>query len=124
MLVTTEDGSMGEKGFVTQHSVFESGDERSEKRDERNEKGDERGETRNEKRDISMIQCCGPTPMMKAVAKLAIERGIACEVSLENRMACGVGACLCCVQETKEGHKCVCTDGPVFDASELLMAKG
>ena len=124
VLVTTEDGSMGEKGFVTQHSVFESGDERSEKRDERNEKGDERGETRNEKRDISMIQCCGPTPMMKAVAKLAIERGIACEVSLENRMACGVGACLCCVQETKEGHKCVCTDGPVFDASELLMAKG
>ena len=128
VLVTTEDGSMGEKGFVTQHSIFrsgewrvESGDERSEKRDERNEKGDESGETRSEKRDISMIQCCGPTPMMKAVAKLAIERGIACEVSLENRMACGVGACLCCVQETKEGHKCVCTDGPVFEARELVM---
>lgn len=99
VLVTTEDGSMGEKGFVTQHSVFNS-------------------------TTPSLIQCCGPTPMMKAVAKLARERGIDCEVSLENRMACGVGACLCCVTETTEGHKCVCTEGPVFDASELLMAKG
>ena len=119
VLVTTEDGSMGEKGFVTQHSVFERGETRNE-----NENGNENQNSPLSTVHSPLIQCCGPTPMMKAVAKLAIERGIACEVSLENRMACGVGACLCCVTETTEGHKCVCTEGPVFDASELLMAKG
>ena len=57
--------------------------------------------------------------MMKAVARSAAERGIRCEVSLENLMACGVGACLCCVTDTDEGHKCVCKDGPVFDIATL-----
>ena len=92
--VTTEDGSEGEKGFVTNHSIL------------KNEKFDK-------------IYVCGPTPMMKAVAKYAKEAGIDCEVSLENKMACGLGACLCCVTETTEGHKCVCSDGPVFNINEL-----
>ena len=90
---TTEDGSLGEKGYVTNHSLLA------------------------EKYDY--IYTCGPKPMMMAVARYARESGIACEVSLENKMACGLGACLCCVEDTKEGHKCVCTDGPVFSIDEL-----
>lgn len=92
---STEDGSAGEKGLVTEHSLF---------------------------RQIKMyrrIYCCGPEPMMKAVAAIARKNNIECEVSLENTMACGIGACLCCVTETIEGHKCVCTDGPVFNINQL-----
>lgn len=92
---TTEDGSMGEKGFVTQHSILK--------------------EVR-----FDRISTCGPKPMMVSVARYAKTEGIACEVSLENKMACGVGACLCCVEGTAEGHKCVCKDGPVFDINNLL----
>ena len=76
---TTEDGSMGEKGYVTQHSVLHTD-------------------------RFDMIYTCGPKPMMVSVAKYAKAHGIECEVSLENRMACGVGACLCCVENTDEGH--------------------
>lgn len=65
------------------------------------------------------IYCCGPTPMMKAVAAMARTRGICCEVSLENMMACGLGACLCCVEKTVRGNVCVCTEGPVFNINEL-----
>ena len=57
--------------------------------------------------------------MMMAVARYARESGTPCEASLENKMACGVGACLCCVEDTQKGHQCVCTDGPVFDIEEL-----
>ena len=89
----TEDGSLGEQGLVTQHSLFAA--------------------------DYDRICTCGPTPMMKAVARHARTHGIACEVSLENMMACGIGACLCCVCDTDEGHKCVCKEGPVFDSSKL-----
>ena len=92
--VTTEDGSMGEKGFVTQHSVWNT-------------------------EKIERISCCGPAPMMKAVARLATEKGIDCEVSLENVMACGLGACLCCVEDTVEGNVCVCKEGPVFNVKQL-----
>lgn len=95
VLTTTEDGSDGEKGFVTQHSVLAY-------------------ET------FNSIHTCGPTPMMNAVAKYAEGENIPCEVSLENTMACGIGACLCCVTNTTDGHKCVCTDGPVFDSKELV----
>ena len=56
---------------------------------------------------------------MKAIGRIAIEKNISCEVSLENMMACGFGACLCCVEDTKEGHKCVCSDGPVFNVNDL-----
>lgn len=89
----TEDGSLGEKGLVTQHSLFSA--------------------------DYDHIYTCGPTPMMKAVARYALEKGIECEVSLENMMACGIGACLCCVVDSDEGHKCVCKEGPVFNAKKL-----
>ena len=95
VLLTTEDGSAGEKGFVTQHSVL------SEERCDR-------------------IYTCGPKPMMVAVAKYAKANGIDCEVSLENKMACGLGACLCCVEGTTEGNLCVCKDGPVLNINQLL----
>ena len=89
----TEDGSFGEKGYPTQHSVL--------------------------KEHFDHIYCCGPSPMMKSVAGYAYSNNINCEVSLENMMACGIGACLCCVNDTKEGHKCVCTEGPVFNINDL-----
>ncbi|MCK5856385.1 MAG: dihydroorotate dehydrogenase electron transfer subunit [Bacteroidales bacterium] len=93
IFISTEDGSLGEKGFVTQHSVMNE--------------------------SIDKIYTCGPDPMMRAVGDIAFSKNIDCEVSLENMMACGIGACLCCVTDTKEGHKCVCTDGPVFNTNEL-----
>ena len=93
--VTTEDGSEGEKGFVTNHSLLQQ----------------ER---------FDRISTCGPTPMMKAVARFARQNGVDCEVSLENLMACGLGACLCCVEKTVDGNLCVCKDGPVFNIQKLL----
>lgn len=93
VFISTEDGSLGEKGFITQHSIFNS--------------------------EIDHIACCGPTPMMKAVARIAKVKNINCEVSLENMMACGLGACLCCVEDTTEGNVCVCTEGPVFNIDKL-----
>ncbi len=95
VLVTTEDGSDGEKGFVTNHSVL------SEER-------------------FDFIYTCGPKPMMQAVGKYALREDIACEVSLENKMACGLGACLCCVEKTTDGHVCVCKEGPVLNIKKLL----
>ena len=94
---STDDGSFGEKGTVMQHSIFNS-----------------------ENFPYTEILACGPEPMMRALAKWALEHKVECEVSLENKMACGIGACLCCVQNTKDGHKCVCTDGPVFNVKQLL----
>ena len=104
LLVTTEDGSMGERGFVTQHSVLG-------------------------RENFDMIQCCGPTPMMHAVVDYAYSTDTECQVSLENMMACGLGACLCCVEKVRQKdadgtvavrNVCVCKDGPVFNKEELL----
>ena len=94
ILVTTEDGTFGEKGYPTQHSVLE-------------------------KEKFDYVFTCGPEPMMKAVADYSEQKNIPCEVSLENTMACGFGACLCCVTETTEGNKCTCTEGPVFNINDL-----
>ena len=57
--------------------------------------------------------------MMMAVAELAKANDTWCEVSLEHMMACGLGACLCCVEDTTEGHLCVCKEGPVFNTRRL-----
>ncbi len=96
LYTTTEDGSHGVKGYVTDHPIFK----------------DELGH-------FERIYSCGPEPMMKAVAAKAKMKSLLCEVSLENTMACGFGVCLCCVTETTQGHKCVCTDGPVFNINQL-----
>jgi dihydroorotate dehydrogenase electron transfer subunit len=95
VLMTTEDGSEGEQGFVTNHTVLQQ-------------------------EHFDLIQVCGPTPMMKAVAHYARQTETPCEVSLENLMACGLGACLCCVEKTVQGNVCVCKDGPVFNINQLL----
>jgi dihydroorotate dehydrogenase electron transfer subunit len=58
--------------------------------------------------------------MMMAVARFAQQANIDCEVSLENMMACGLGACLCCVEKTTQGNLCVCKEGPVFNVKQLL----
>ena len=94
VFTTTEDASAGEKGFVTQHSILS-------------------------KKTFTRIYTCGPKPMMQAVASYASQNGIECEVSLENSMACGIGACLCCVEDTVDGHVCTCTTGPVFNIKKL-----
>ncbi len=93
--ITTEDGSAGEKGFVTNHSILAS-------------------------KRFDRISTCGPKPMMVAVARYAAKAGIDCEASLENMMACGLGACLCCVEKTTEGNLCVCKEGPVLNIKKLL----
>jgi dihydroorotate dehydrogenase electron transfer subunit len=93
--ITTEDGSLGEKGFVTNHSLLL------------------------DSCNFDMIFACGPTPMLKAVGKWAIEHDMPCEVSLEHKMACGIGACLCCVESTDNGNVCVCKEGPVFLIDKL-----
>lgn len=94
VFLTTEDASAGEKGFVTHHSVLQGS-------------------------NFDYIYTCGPTPMMRAVASYASSKNVFCEVSLENMMGCGIGACLCCVTDTTEGNICVCTEGPVFNITKL-----
>ncbi len=98
VFVTTEDGSEGEKGFVTNHSILS-------------------------KEKFDMISTCGPKPMMMAVARYAKAADTECEVSLENKMACGLGACLCCVEKTQDkGNVCICTEGPVINSKRLEWA--
>ncbi|MEA3496360.1 MAG: dihydroorotate dehydrogenase electron transfer subunit [Bacteroidota bacterium] len=94
--LTTEDASIGEKGFVTNHSIL-----------------------KNKEYTFDKIYSCGPEPMMKAVAKYSKINNIDCEVSLDNLMACGIGVCLCCVTETTNGNKTVCQEGPIFNTKEL-----
>jgi len=93
---TTEDGSLGTKGFVTDHPLLKDHLE-----------------------NYTKIYACGPEGMMKAVAGRAKAAGVFCEVSLENLMACGFGVCLCCIEPTVKGNLCVCTEGPVFNINDL-----
>jgi len=94
VFVTTEDGSVGERGYVTDNSQFQS-------------------------QRYDMIYCCGPESMMKAIADHCKKNNITCEVSLEKLMACGIGACLCCIVDTRKGNLCTCIDGPVFNINDL-----
>ncbi|MDG5799972.1 dihydroorotate dehydrogenase electron transfer subunit [Marinilabiliaceae bacterium ANBcel2] len=96
VMITTEDGSEGVKGFIIHHPVLKT-----------------------EKPDFNIIYTCGPDGMMRVLSKYAAKHNIDCQVSLENNMACGFGACLCCVTPTQQGHKCTCIDGPVFDSKYL-----
>ena len=66
------------------------------------------------------VAVCGPEPLMKIVADKASEAGVKCEVSMEKRMACGVGACLSCVVDTVDGKRRSCVDGPIFDARKVV----
>lgn len=101
MYVATEDGSYGTEGNVLD-AIRENGLE------------------------AEIIYACGPTPMLKAVKEYAMVNGIECWLSLEEKMACGIGACLACVCKSKEkdshthvNNKRVCKEGPVFRAEEV-----
>lgn len=102
LMLCTDDGTMGRKGFVTEALK------------ERLEQG-----------KVDIIQACGPHMMLKGVVALANEYGVPCEVSLEERMGCGVGACLVCacktVKDGKEYLSHVCKDGPVFKAEDVIL---
>ncbi len=99
--ISTEDGSVGTKGNVM-HAIAEN--------------------------DLTadIIYACGPTPMLRAIKNYAEENGIECYISLEERMACGIGACLACTCKSKEKdhhtnvhNKRICKDGPVFLSTEV-----
>lgn len=94
--ITTEDGSVGKKGYVVHHDILWD-----------------------ENLKFDRIYTCGPDPMMKVVAKYAQKNNIYCEASLENMMACGFGVCLCCVIDTDKGHKNTCTEGPIFNVKNI-----
>lgn len=64
---------------------------------------------------------CGPTPMMKKILDLTKDTNVRVQVSLENHMACGVGACLVCTCKTKDGNKRTCKDGPVFWGEDVIL---
>ncbi len=102
--VATDDGSLGHHGLVT---------------DLLNQRLTEG--------PCDLVAACGPTPMLKAVAAIALEKGIKCQVSLEERMGCGIGACVCCVCKVGDPsdpatirHAQVCRYGPVIDAKEVI----
>jgi len=95
VMVTTDDGTSGVKGTVLDAL-----------------------KTIKEK-DLKIF-ACGPRPMIKTLQFYCASRNIDCEVSLEEWMACGIGACYGCTVETRKGYKKVCSDGPVFDIKELI----
>jgi dihydroorotate dehydrogenase electron transfer subunit len=98
--IATEDGTEGEAGLVTKLL--------------------DREEVETGARTV--IYACGPEPMLKRVADFAAEHKMPCWISLEKRMACGIGACLGCVAKTKEGYKCTCKEGPIFASQDITWA--
>ena len=101
LYISTEDGSVGTKGNVMDA-------------------------IRENALEADMIYACGPTPMLRAIKQYAETNGIECYISLEERMACGIGACLACVCKSKEKdahsnvhNKRICKDGPVFLSTEV-----
>lgn len=98
LMLATEDGSIGSKGFVTSHlkEVLSAG-------------------------KTDKVFACGPMPMLKAVYEMTASASTPCEVSLETQMACGIGACLgCAVPSTRSSYLHVCKEGPVFDGKDVL----
>jgi dihydroorotate dehydrogenase electron transfer subunit len=97
--IATDDGSVGLHGYVTE-LLREELDADAE----------------------ATIYACGPPPMLEAVRALAAEREVPAQLAMESGMACGFGACMGCVVQTKSGYVRLCVDGPVVDASELESA--
>ncbi len=103
--IATDDGSLGYKGFVTE--LFKS-------------------ELKRFVNKKTAIYGCGPKPMLKRLAQIANENNVFCELSMEERMACGVGACLVCAcrvrdEDGNEDYKMVCKDGPIFNSKEIVF---
>ena len=101
-VLCTDDGSVGRQGMVTAplEEVLKKG-------------------------ETAVVMACGPTPMLKAVVDMCGRYDVPCQVSLEQRMGCGVGACVVCscmtVRDGKEYYSRVCKDGPVFNAEEVKL---
>jgi len=100
-VTATDDGSCGAKGYITaalqrQMARFPG----------------------------AQLYACGPWPMLRAVARIAAQHRLSCQVSLESFMACGVGACQGCVVRTAAGYRTVCHDGPVFDGADIDWQQG
>ncbi|MBO5100302.1 MAG: dihydroorotate dehydrogenase [Treponema sp.] len=95
LIITTDDGSVGTKGMIT--AVIDS----------------------ESIKQYDVVYACGPTPMLAYIQKICLEANVKCWLSLENRMACGLGACLGCTIKTTEGNKRCCKDGPIFDGKIL-----
>ena len=101
LFIATEDGSVGTKGYVVDA-------------------------IRENQIEADMMFACGPKPMLRALKNYALEKGIPCWISMEEKMACGVGACLACVCQSKDvdshshvHNKRICKDGPVFFSTEV-----
>jgi dihydroorotate dehydrogenase electron transfer subunit len=101
VLTSTDDGSAGQRGLVTQlaQQVLEASPR-------------------------AAVFCCGPEPMMAAMSRIAGQRNVACQVSLESPMACGIGICFSCVAKVRDAdggwdYRRTCVEGPVFDASKI-----
>jgi dihydroorotate dehydrogenase electron transfer subunit len=102
LTIATEDGTLGHAGYVT--SFVEATIKQSKP---------------------NIIYACGPTPLLKAIQVIALKHEVPCQLSLEQRMGCGIGSCLVCACKIKVGdgstYKKVCKDGPVFKASEVMF---
>ena len=99
VMISTDDGSYANKGYISD-ILFRHLEEN---------------------REIdATIYACGPKPMLKEVADIAFQKKLECQVSMEARMACGIGTCLGCVIKTTKGYQKVCDDGPVFDSKEII----
>jgi len=106
--IATDDGSLGHRGLVTDllNARLEAGREAS---------------------SSLVVYACGPVAMLRIVAAACRAYGVSCQVSLESRMACGVGACLGCAVKVRSSappgyeYKRVCKEGPVFDAGEIVF---
>lgn len=102
LIISTDDGSFGEKGLIIKPFLKFLETEKPDR-----------------------VYTCGPLPMMKAVAEVCTERGIFCEVSMEQRMGCGIGACLVCACKVKHNddyeYERICREGPVFNAENIIF---
>jgi len=119
VIVVTEDGSMGKKGLAT--SVLEDVIERFDVRKTASAITSKKAPRLTIGSYVPEVglYACGPIPMLKSVAVIAKYYGIQTQASLEERMGCGVGACLGCAVKTKKGYERVCVDGPVFNIEDL-----
>ena len=95
IFISTEEGSIGHKGFITDLLKPEK---------------------------YKGVIACGPIPMMKKVVEMCKHEGVPTYISMENRMACGIGACLGCTIQTSSGMKRVCKEGPVFSGEEVVFS--
>lgn len=105
VVISTDDGSYGKKGYISDLLLNLL---------ENTLATEDYGQT--------TIYACGPKPMLKTLAEIAWQKKIDCQLSLEERLACGIGACKGCAVKTVNGYKLVCKDGPVFNAKEILFS--